>query len=122
VTKHDFLSFLSEAYKFYGTWPDTQTLYKNLRLNTPKGQARWDRQLSSLMPRLLKTGLVCWLPCDGAAKGKSACGKPHLVLTDLGQIQLKTWDELGCDAHTHTANCHALEREFDFENHGKKVA
>ncbi len=120
MTQHDFLFFLSEAHRFYGTWPDAQTLYENLRLNTPKGQARWDQQVRALIPRLLKRGLIRWMPCDG--KSESACGKPHLVMTNLGRAQLETWNEMGCEAHTHTASCHANEREFNFKNHGKRVA
>jgi hypothetical protein len=124
VTKHDFLYFLSEARKFYGSWPDPTTLYENLRINTPEGQARWDQQVRALIPRLLKRGLICWMPCEEVTKrvraGSKRCGKPHLALTKLGEVQLATWNEMGCEAHTHTANCHASEREFDFQK--KSVA
>jgi hypothetical protein len=124
VTKHDFLYFLSEARKFYRGWPDATTLYENLRINTPDGQARWDQQVRALIPRLLKRGLICWMSCEGATKrapaGSRSCGKLHLALTKLGEVQLQTWNEMGCDAHTHTANCHASVREFDF--HKKSVA
>ena len=119
MTKHDFLAFLSGARAHYGAWPDKATLYADLRSNTPEGQARWDQQVRALIPRLLKRGLICEIPCRKATKGRpGGCGKPHLALTKLGEAQLETWNEMGCDAHTHTANCHASEREFDFPDKG----
>ncbi len=118
MTKHDFLYFLWEAREHYGCWPDKTTLYADLRINTPDGQARWDQQVRALIPRLVKRGLISWIPCIQANKrvptGSKRCGKPHLALTKLGEAQLETWNEMGCDAHTHTANCHASEREFGF--------
>jgi hypothetical protein len=122
VTKHEFLAFLSAAREFYGAWPNPETLYENLRLNTPEGQTRWDQQVRALIPRLVKRGLICWIPCEKAVKAKRGavqrCGKRHLALTKLGETQLETWNEMGCEAHTHTANCHASEREFEFPKKG----
>jgi hypothetical protein len=117
VTNHEFLLFLDASREHYGVWPDTQTLYADLRLNTPEGQVRWDQQARALIVRMLKKGLIRKFPCSGGVKG---CGKPHLGLTKLGEAQLETWNEMGCDAHTHVGNCHApdLEVEFDKEKVG----
>jgi hypothetical protein len=40
-------------------------------------------------------------------------------LTKLGEAQLETWNEMGCDAHTHVANCHAPELDVEFINRQK---
>ena len=36
-----------------------------------------------------------------------------------GRTRKNTWNEMGCDAHTHTANCHAPDLDFEFNR--KKV-
>lgn len=114
MTKHEFLAFLAEAHDFFGVWPPPTTLYMNLRENTPPRQARWDQQARPLIARMVKRGLLEWIPCPEARKPKplNTCGKPHLALTALGKAQLDAWNQLGCDAHTHTRHCHARKRRF----------
>ena len=114
MTKHEFLAFLDAAHDFFGAWPPPPTLYLNLRENTPPGQARWDQQARPLIARMLKRGLLEWVPCPEARKKHPAnpCGKPHLALTALGKAQLDAWNELGCDAHTHSGHCHVRRRRF----------
>ncbi|HUO04645.1 MAG TPA: hypothetical protein VMU16_05555 [Candidatus Binataceae bacterium] len=120
MTKHEFLALLAESHEFYGQWTDDRTLYASLRLNTPRGQARWDQQARSLMPRLLKRGLIERVPCPETGKRtpQRSCGKQHTALTALGRAQLEAWNKLGCDAHTHVGNCHAPESEFKFDKVG----
>ena len=120
MTKHDFLALLAESYEFYGrSWADEATLYANLRLNTPEEQTRWDQQARSLIPRLLKRGMIERIPCPNTRdKTVEACGRPHIALTALGRAQLEAWDQLGCDAHTHTGQCHAPDRDFNFRKAG----
>jgi hypothetical protein len=116
VTKHEFLLFLAESHGHYGAWPDPETFYADLRSNTPEGQVRWDQQARALVARMLRKGLIRKIPCAEATKGRpGGCGKPHLALTALGTAQLDTWNEMGCDAHTHVANCHAPDRDFEFK-------
>jgi hypothetical protein len=114
MTKHEFLAFIDEAHGYYGAWPHPSVLYLNLRENTPPGQARWDQQARPLIARMLKRGLLEWLPCPEARKKNpiNPCGKPHLALTTLGKAQLDAWNELGCDAHTHSRRCHVNRRRF----------
>lgn len=114
MTKHEFLAFLDAAHEFFGTWPPAPTLYLNLRENTPAGQARWDQQARPLIARMLKRGLLEWLPCPEARRKNpvNPCGKAHLALTALGKAQLDTWNHLGCDAHTHSGHCHVRGRRF----------
>lgn len=120
VTKHEFLAFLEDSHDHYGAWPDPETLYADLRLNTPEGQARWDQQARALILRMLKKGLIEKIPCAQATKGRAGgCGKPHLALTVLGKAQLDVWDDMGCEVHTHVANCHAPDLDFEFKK--KKV-
>ena len=117
VTKHDFLAFLAASRDNYRNWPDLPTLYADLRLNTPEGQARWDQQARALISRMLTKGLIQRIPCPGGTRG---CGNPHLALTKLGEAQLETWNEMGCEAHTHVAHCQAPDRDFGFKK--KKVS
>jgi hypothetical protein len=120
VTKHEFLVFLAESFDHYGEWPAPELFYADLRFNTPEGQVRWDQQARALIVRMLKKGLIEKIPCAGAKKGRpEACKKPHLALTVLGRAQLDVWNDMGCDSHTHVANCHAADREFEFDK--KKV-
>lgn len=119
VTNHEFLVFLAASHEHYGAWPDPQTLYAYLRLNTPEGQVRWDQQARALIVRMLKKGLIRKIPCAEATSRPGGCGKAHLALTKLGEAQLETWNEMGCDAHTHVGNCHAPDLDVEFER--KKV-
>jgi hypothetical protein len=69
---------------------------------------------------MLKKGLIEKIPCAEATKARTGrCGKAHLALTKLGEAQLETWNEMGCDAHTHVANCHAPDLDVGF---GKRKA
>ncbi len=120
VTNHEFLVFLDASRDHYGAWPDPETLYADLRLNTSEGQVRWDQQARALIVRMLKKGLIRKIPCAEATKSRpGGCGKPHLALTKLGEAQLEAWNEMGCDAHTHVANCHAPDLDVEFNK--KKV-
>ena len=119
VTKHEFLVFLAQSRDHYKAWPDPETFYADLRFNTPEGQVRWDQQARALIVRMLKKGLIEKIPCAEASKGRGKCGKPHMALTKLGEAQLETWNEMGCDSHTHVANCHAPDLDVEFNK--KKV-
>lgn len=112
MTKHEFLAFVAAARDFYGVWPDEYGLYANLRENTPKGQARWDQQARAVIARMLKRGLIEWVCCPGPSVGAKPCENQHLALTALGAAQLETWNRMGCDAHTHSRQCHAPRRRF----------
>jgi hypothetical protein len=119
VTNHEFLVFLDASRDHYRAWPDTPTLYADLRLNTPEGQARWDQQARALIVRMLKKGLIQKIPCpSGRKKIAGACGKTHLALTKLGEAQLEAWNEMGCEAHTHVENCHAPDLDVEFNKVG----
>jgi hypothetical protein len=119
VTNHEFLAYLAGAFEHYSGWPHPRVIAIDLRANTPAGQAPWDRQARAIMARMLKKGIIAKVPCRGARRrGRPAsgrCGQMHISLTDLGWAQLKTWDELGCRAHTHVGRCHAPESELEFE-------
>jgi hypothetical protein len=113
VTNHDFLFFLHESFEHYGGWPHPRVIAIDLRANTPRGQAPWDRQARPIMARMLKKGLIEKIPCRRAGDGGvQRCGQPHIALTELGFAQLKTWNELGCEAHTHVKSCHASRRKL----------
>jgi hypothetical protein len=118
VTNHEFLVFLDASHDHYKAWPDPETLYADLRLNTPEGQARWDQQARALIVRMLKKGLIRKIPCPGAPKRVKGCGKPHLALTKLGEAQLEAWNEMGCEVHTHVGNCHAPDLDVEFNKVG----
>jgi hypothetical protein len=119
VTNHEFLAYLAGAFEHYGSWPHPREISFDLRANTPNGQAPWDRQSRPIMARMLKKGIVAKVPCRRRQKAGNLaverCGQPHIALTELGWAQLRTWDELGCDTHTHVRSCHAPESEFEFE-------
>ncbi|MDR5730661.1 MAG: hypothetical protein RB191_24895, partial [Terriglobia bacterium] len=85
MTQHDFLAFLDASHTFYGHWPNFEAMTQNLRLNTPRGAARWDSQLRSVLPSLLKKQFVKWEEC-------SVRGCRHLELTPFGAEMLKAWN------------------------------
>lgn len=94
MTNHQILAFLDESRKHYGFWPGYQLMAKNLRLNTPKGETRWDSQVSVMVTSLIAQELVAWTPCPGDAPGCK-----HLILTEFGAQTLRAWNEHGCKSH-----------------------
>jgi hypothetical protein len=98
MTSHQFLAFMAESHKHYGFWPGYELMARNLRLNTPRGQARWDAQLRKTLKGLLSDGLVEWMPCPAGASVRGAPCR-HIVLTELGAQTLRAWDEVGCRSH-----------------------
>src|SRR5262249_22302372 len=118
MTNHEFLFFLNAAYEYYEAWPHPRVLAVDLRANTPDDQAPWDRQARPIMARMLRKGLIAKVPCRAAHKGNAnglqKCGQMHIAMTELGFAQLKAWNELGCEAHSHSGHCHASESDLEF--------
>lgn len=98
MTNHQMLAFLRESHAHYGFWPGRELMASNLRLNTPKGEAGWDRQIQKTLPSLIRQGYIVWSPCPAGSAARGGVCR-HLALTDLGRATLAAWDEHGCRAH-----------------------
>lgn len=92
ITQHDLVAFLAASHRNYGEWSNYETMAQNLRLNTPEGAGRWDAQLKTLLPPLLRKRLLEWSRCEVE-------GCRHLRLTPLGFDTLKAWGKFGCSSH-----------------------
>lgn len=98
MTNHQLLAFLRDAHAHYGFWPGRALMTNNLRLNTPKGEAGWDKQIQKTLPSLIKQGFIAWSRCPADAPARGGVCR-HLVLTELGSVTVDAWDKHGCRAH-----------------------
>ena len=109
MTAHQFLAFMHESRQHYGFWPGYELMARNLRLNTVRGQARWDAQLSKALPGLLADGYVAWAECPAGAPIRGGACR-HLILTEFGVKTLHAWNEFGCRSHgRHQGRCEHRE-------------
>lgn len=96
---HEFYAFMRESQAHYGFWPNYEVMARNLRLNTPRGQVRWDTQLMRALPALVAKKQLEWLPCPAGRPAVRSGRCRHLALTEFGLELLASWERFGCRAH-----------------------